>query len=279
MSGDDILHNGLHALWNPDIVVNQNAVMVADGGSYKHSIEYVIMVDDKDKVIRGGKYDVELQDSAYNNACPGHEDDCKVVVDMNKVPSCKFASGKTCEVSVKEADKQTVKIVFDNLKADTNYVIYAYANTYRNNINLENKESLVYVRKSQYTKSNLGFSLGAVTPTAVTKNKVLLTFVGAANLNNSLKGIEYSITVQGGEKISSGIIGKTLTSGEDNITFKLDKDNYPYVEIPLPSGKTLGVNNTINITYYYSDKDSNELKVLKLGDSTVFDYSFKNENK
>lgn len=279
MSGDDVLHSGVHSLLNPDINVSQNAVMTADGDSYKHSIEYIITVDDKDKVIKNGKYEVELQDSAYTNACPGHEDDCKVVVDMNKIPSCKFANGKTCEVITKDDDKQVVKIIFDNLKADTNYVIYAYANTYRNNVNLEEKESLVYVRKSQYTKSNLGFSLGAVTPTAVTKSKVLLTFVGAANLNSSLKGIEYSITVQGGEKISSGIIGKTLTSGDSNITFKLDKDNYPYVEIPLPSGKILGVNNTINITYYYTDKDSGELKVLKLGDSTVFDYSFKNENK
>ena len=58
----------------------------------------------------------------------------------------------------------------------------------------------------------------------------------------------------------------------------LYKDNYPYVVIPLPSGKTLGVNNTINITYYYLDNDGN-ISVLKLGDKTTFDYSFKNENK
>ena len=138
--------------------------------------------------------------------------------------------------------------------------------------------SKVYVRKSQYTKSDLGFSLGAVTPTAVSKKEVHLTFVGAANLNEKIKGIEYSITVQGGERIASGVIGKTTNTSGDEITFKLDSDRYPYLDIAIPDGKELGVNNTINITYYYLDDDGN-ISVLKLGDKTTFDYSFKNENK
>ena len=51
------------------------------------------------------------------------------------------------------------------------------------------------------------------------------------------------------------------------------------MEIPISDGKILGVNNTINITYYYADKDTGELKILKLSNKTVFDYDFKNENK
>lgn len=54
--------------------------------------------------------------------------------------------------------------------------------------------------------------------------------------------------------------------------------DYPYLDIAIPDGKELGVNNTINITYYYLDNDGN-ISVLKLGDKTTFDYSFKNENK
>ena len=279
MTGDTVLHTGLHELWNPEILVSQNAIMTSDGSGYKHSIEYTVTVTDRDKVINDGIYEIELQDSAYNNVCPGHEDDCKVIVDMNKTPSCKFANGKGCTVVSKDADKQVIKVTFDNLKADTNYVIYAYANTHRNNVSLEEKDALVYARTKQYTKSDLGFSLGSVTPTAITKNKVLLTFVGAANLTNSLKGLEYSVNVTGGEKIASGKFGKVNASDSDNIVFKLDKDGYPYLEIPISDGKILGVNNTINITYYYADKDTGELKILKLSNKTVFDYDFKNENK
>lgn len=44
------------------------------------------------------------------------------------------------------------------------------------NVSLNDSEKLskVYVRKSQYTKSDLGFSLGAVTPTAVSKKRYIL---------------------------------------------------------------------------------------------------------
>lgn len=280
MTGDNVLRNGMHELSNPDIKISQEAIMDEE---YKHSIKYSITVEDKDKVINNGKYEVELQNSAYSNACgEGHENDCKVIVDMSKNPSCKFVSGaNSCTVVSKDSDKQVVEIVFDNLTADTPYVIYTYANTHRNNIDLEEKDSLVYVRKSQYTKSNLGFSLGAVTPTAVTKNRVLLTFVGAANINKSLRAIEYTITVQGGDIIKSGSIAIGNKFGLLNETvenFKSDKDNYPYLEIPILDGKTLGVNNTINIIYHYIDKEGN-IKVLNLSGKTVFDYTFKNENK
>lgn len=34
-----------------------------------------------------------------------------------------------------------VEVTFDNLKADTNYVIYAYADVYRNNVSLNDSEN------------------------------------------------------------------------------------------------------------------------------------------
>ena len=262
-------------LRNPSIMVNKQEAIISE--DYKHSIKYKITVIDSNRVITDGKYYIELQDTSYKNVCSNPKD-CQVTVDM-KNNTCTFGNGKSCTVNPVN-DGLVVEVTFDNLKADTNYVIYAYADVYRNNVSLNDSEKLskVYVRKSQYTKSDLGFSLGAVTPTAVSKKEVHLTFVGAANLNEKIKGIEYSITVQGGERIASGVIGRTTNTGSDEITFKLDSDRYPYLDIAIPDGKELGVNNTINITYYYLDNDGN-ISVLKLGDRTTFDYSFKNENK
>ena len=266
-------------LKNPDIKVdNQEAIIESSSSGYKHSIKYKISINDSHRVINDGKYMVELQNSSYQNAC-SNVNDCLVEVDI-KNNTCNFKNGKTCTVLSNTNSGQVIEITFDNLNADTKYVIYAYADTYRNNVSLSESEksSRVHARKDQYTKSDLGFSLGAVTPTAVSNNKVLLTFVGAANLTSSLKGIEYSITVQGGERIASGVIGKVNDTDPDNIVFTLDSDNFPYLTIDIPDGKELGVNNTINISYYYVDKDGN-LTLLKLGDSTVFDIQLKIENK
>lgn len=271
----DKIYMDVAELRNPSITVNKQEAIISE--DYKHSIKYKITVIDSNRVITDGKYYIELQDTSYKNVCSNPKD-CQVTVDM-KNNTCTFGNGKSCTVNPVN-DGLVVEVTFDNLKADTNYVIYAYADVYRNNVSLNDSEKLskVYVRKSQYTKSDLGFSLGAVTPTAVSKKEVHLTFVGAANLNEKIKGIEYSITVQGGERIASGVIGKTTNTGSDEITFKLDSDRYPYLDIAIPDGKELGVNNTINITYYYLDNDGN-ISVLKLGDKTTFDYSFKNENK
>lgn len=271
----DKIYMDVAELRNPSITVNKQEAIISE--DYKHSIKYKITVIDSNRVITDGKYYIELQDTSYKNVCSNPKD-CQVTVDM-KNNTCTFGNGKSCTVNPVN-DGLVVEVTFDNLKADTNYVIYAYADVYRNNVSLNDSEKLskVYVRKSQYTKSDLGFSLGAVTPTAVSKKEVHLTFVGAANLNEKIKGIEYSITVQGGERIASGVIGKTTNTGSDEITFKLDSDRYPYLDIAIPDGKELGVNNTINITYYYLNNDGN-ISVLKLGDKTTFDYSFKNENK
>ena len=271
----DKIYMDVAELRNPSITVNKQEAIISE--DYKHSIKYKITVIDSNRVITDGKYYIELQDTSYKNVCSNPKD-CQVTVDM-KNNTCTFGNGKSCTVNPVN-DGLVVEVTFDNLKADTNYVIYAYADVYRNNVSLNDSEKLskVYVRKSQYTKSDLGFSLGAVTPTAVSKKEVHLTFVGAANLNEKIKGIEYSITVQGGERIASGVIGKTTNTSSDEITFKLDSDRYPYLDIAIPDGKELGVNNTINITYYYLDNDGT-ISVLKLGDKTTFDYSFKNENK
>ncbi len=263
-------------LVNPLITVNnQEAIINKDGSTYSHSIKYKITVKDTHRVIEDGKYTIELQNSSYKNAC-SNTNDCIVEVDI-KNNTCKFKNGQACSVLSNTNNGQVIEVSFENLKANTEYVIYASANTYRNNVSLseEKKTGFVYARKSQFTKSDLGFSLGSVTPTAITKNKVLLTFAGASNITNYIKGIEYSINVQGKETVTSGTFGKTSSSDQD-IVFTLDSDGFPYLTINIPDGKELGTNNKINITYYYLDEEG-QISVLKLGDETVFDYSFKME--
>lgn len=248
------LHNAIGIdvgeLENPTFTVTPEAFIEEKDGNYNYGINYSIVVKDTDRVIKDGIYYIELQDAAYNNACKGHENDCIRTIDIKK-------------------DNFNINEVFSNLEPDTNYVIYIHANTYRNNISLNEKDSEVYVRKGQYTKNNLNFSLGAVTPTAATKNKLVITFAGASNLENTLKKIDYDIAVQGGEKVASGsyIIGT-------NINFKPDKDRYPTLEIPMPGGKELGLNNYILITYWINDKDGNLTK-LEINGKTVHQYTVK----
>lgn len=261
-------------LSNPVISIdNQEAIVTSTGSGYAHSIKYRISVKDPHKVIIDGKYTVELQNSAGKNVCT-NPNDCLVEVDI-KNNTCNFKNGKACTILSNTNSGQVIEVTYDNLKPNTNYVVYALANTYRNNVSLteEEKTSKVDVRKSQYTKSDLGFSLGAVTPTAIAKNKMVLTFVGASNVTNYIKGIEYSVSIQNKEIITSGTIGKTSSSDED-IVFTLDSDKFPYLTINLPDDKEFGENNVINITYYYLDSEG-KISVLKLNNETVFDYTFK----
>ena len=248
----NVMGGDIGELINPTFTVTPTSIIEEDEeGNYIYGITYNIVISDVDRVIKDGIYEIELQDAAYNNACPGEEEKCRRTIDIKKSG---FAITET----------------FTNLEPDTNYVIYISAKTYRNNVSLEEKEETVYVRKSQYTKSKLNFSLGAVTPTAVSPKELVITFTGASNLENTLKKIDYNITVQGGERVASG----SLEIGKD-INFKLDKDGYPTLTITMPDNKELGLNNYILITYWIENEDG-ELVELEINGKTNHQYTVKN---
>lgn len=248
----NVMGGDIGELINPTFTVTPTSIIEEDEeGNYIYGITYNIVISDVDRVIKDGIYEIELQDAAYNNACPGEEEKCRRTIDIKKSG---FAITET----------------FTNLEPDTNYVIYISAKTYRNNVSLEEKEETVYVRKSQYTKSKLNFSLGAVTPTAVSPKELVITFTGASNLENTLKKIDYNITVQGGERVASG----SLEIGKD-INFKLDKDGYPTLTITMPDNKELGLNNYILITYWIENEDG-ELAELEINGKTNHQYTVKN---
>ena len=287
------LYNGplnLAALAKPSIEVNQKTGIDSDSnGNYDYFIEYdTITIIDTNRVIKDGKVYVELEDSTYENACPNGED-CRVELDLyNNVCNPSGTHGRVASCYFKEVGaKNTFSVVikYNKLNPDTNYFIYASADIYRNNVSESVKEDNVYVRKGQYTRSKLGFSLGSPTLTAK-GNTLTLTFVGAANINNnsnSIKGIEYNVNEEGAGKISSGKMGlipsESSTLVKDaisygDIEYKYDTtDKYYYIEIPIPEGKKLGTTNFIVITYYY--EENGHLVKLSLNGNTNHQYYVK----
>lgn len=256
-------------------------------GEYSYYIDYAIKITDIDRVIKDGKVYVELEDSTYENACPNGED-CRVELDLyNNVCNPSGTHGKVSSCTVKSgeaANTFTIAIKYNKLNPDTNYFIYASADIYRNNVSESVKEDNVYARKGQYTRGKLGFSLGS--PTLTAKGNILtLTFVGSANINNnsnSIKGIEYNVNEEGAGKISSGKMGlipsesSTLVKDAINygdITYTFDKNEHPYISIPIPEGKKLGTTNFIVITYYY--EENGHLVKLSLNGNTNHQYYVK----
>lgn len=271
-------------LKKPNITLNQSTGIDEVSGEYDYYISYNIVIEDTDRVIEGGKVNIELEDSTYTNACPNAED-CKVEVDLFNLTCNSNGTNsriKSCSVTENTANnKFTLNIIYNKLEADTNYFIYTHSDIYRNNLSLTNKEEVVYVRKGQYTRSELNFSLGSPTLTAKS-NKLIMTFVGSTNVPNSIKGIEYNVNEEGAGKISSGMMGlipsgtSSLVADATNygdIIYTYDKDGYPYIEIPIPEGKTLGKTNFITITYYY-EENGNLIK-LSINGKTVQQYYVK----
>lgn len=269
----------------PTVTLYQSTGIDEKDGGYDYYIDYNITIEDTDRVITDGKFYIELEDSNYTNACP-NEEDCKVEIDLHKLTCSTDGENsrvKACDLlkETLENNSFTLTIRYGSLEPDTNYYIYAHADIYRNNLSLAEKEDEVTVRKGQYTRSKLNFSLGSPTLTAV-GNKLIMTFVGSTNVQNSIKGIEYNVNEEGAGKISSGMMGLiptgTSTALKDatnygNIIYKLDKDNYPYIEIPIPDGKKLGKTNFITITYYY--EDNGNLIKLSINGKTLQQYYVK----
>ena len=247
-----------HELKEPNFTINQEAIITKKGNDFIYGLKYTINIEDKDKVIKDGILYIKLEDDDFNPICPkGNEENCDKTIDLTKYGS------------------NQIELTYTNLKPNTSYNIHISANIYRNNISLIEKEYPLSVRKSQYTKSDLGFSLGTVTPTALSNNKVLITFKGAINLEEYITGIDYSMTVEGKDKVGSGLIGKSNNAvGLKELVFKLDKDRYPTIEIATDENKVFGLNNNIKLIYYYKDKDGN-INALKIGDSTTDTKSFK----
>lgn len=269
-------------LKEPSIAATPSTDIDNSKDSYNYYIDYTINVTDTDRVINDGKFNIELEDSTYENICSNTED-CIVEVDLFNLTCSLSNNSIASNCSVTESNNSfIIDIRYNNLEPDTNYFIYAYANIYRNNLSLAKKDSVVYIRKGQYTRSALNFSLGSPTLTAK-ENKLIMTFVGSTNIEKSIVGIEYNVNEEGAGKIASGTMGlipsSTSTSVKDAVKEKdliyiIDKeDNYPYIEISIDSDKKLGKTNFITITYYY--EVNGNLEKLSINGKTIQQYYVK----
>ena len=175
----------------------------------------------------------------------------------------------------------TLKVRYASLKPNTEYYISTSANIYRNNVSLDTKEEVVKFGAFQYTKSELGFSIGDPYLTAV-GNNLILKFKGATNnIKESIKGIKYNLYVNRQSEIkldsnekglipsmTSNLVKDAINYGD--IIYKVDKDNYPYIEIPIPDGVKIGTNNDLYVRYYY--EDNGELLMLSINGTTTHRY-------
>ncbi len=53
------------------------------------------------------------------------------------------------------------------------------------------------------------------------------------------------MTVEGFGKVGSGLIGQSNTTTGNQLVFKLDKDEYPTIEVTTDENQKLGLNNNI----------------------------------
>ena len=238
----------------PTIVVEPNAVIDIVDGKNVYGISYRITISDEDKVIKDGIYNIELQsatevDEKGNNinACKGHEDDCRATIDIKKYGV-------------------VVTKKFTNLSPNTNYKLRVYASTYRNNLSLseDKKEQIASIDKFKFTKNELNFSLGRPKAEIANNQEVVITFIGASNLQSSLKGIHYTIKANGKEPIADGELGKTSTSSSASLLYKIDSEGNPTISIPVREGTEFAKSNQLLITYYIEDENG-KIIVFEIG--------------
>lgn len=271
-------------LKEPNIVLYQSTGIDEISGNYDYYIDYNINIEDTDRVIKDGKFYAELKYSPQVKVCP-NEEDCKLEIDLynlkcnsnganSKIASCTIIENKVNNTF-------TLKVRYASLKPNTEYYISTSVNIYRNNVSLDTKEEVVKVGAFQYTKSELGFSIGDPYLTAV-GNNLILKFKGATNnIKESIKGIKYNLYANRESEIkldpnekglipseTSNLIKDAINYGD--IIYKVDKDNYPYIEIPIPDGVKIGTNNDLYVKYYY--EDNGELLMLSINGTTTHRY-------
>jgi len=256
----------INELNKPIFSVYSDAVIKDNLTNY--GIESTITLTDEDKVIKDGIYYIELRDEDSNNACVNKKD-CIVEVNVKEGKCNLTGNNNSCSIPAQSTSNHIVNLSFDNLKPGTWYKIYVYTDIYRNNISLANKEEEVSFVNDQYTKTDLGFTLGFVAATNTKDDEVIVKFIGSSGIEKKLSRLEYNIDKLGtsGEKIDDG----TINISSDDTVFTHDVNGDPMLTIPITSGKKLGTSNSIKITYYYIDDNGTE-KVLIIDGKTNTPY-------
>ena len=151
-------------LKEPNIVLYQSTGIDKISGNYDYYIDYNINIEDTDRVIKDGKFYVELKYSPQEKVCP-NEEDCKLEIDLynlkcnsnganSKIASCTIIENKVNNTF-------TLKVRYASLKPNTENI---------------RKPHLTI----SFTNSNNGCSL-------LSASKILKVSFQTANKNKSAK--------------------------------------------------------------------------------------------
>lgn len=191
-----------------------------------NNLKFNVTITDTSKVIKNGKYCVELLNSAG-----------KLV-----------GNNRKCDIDLVDSNgnvNANVTYNYDGLSADTLYIFRVYADIYMNNIDEVEKTRTVENRKVLSTSTTYGVALGSVAAYG-SKNSVTLSYSSGVNIKD-IKKIEYTLMEKNGGEIAS----ETFIMG-DNKMFNVNGETYRLVI--NPEGLELQSNKSyyVVVGYYVS---------------------------
>lgn len=204
----------------------------------EYYIEFTPTVNDLSKVIKYGKYQVNIKDSAG-----------KPVQDP-------------IDVNVNSINK---KITFSGLSANTLYYIELSYQTYRNNNGLTEDEKINSTPFTDfiYTPVDAGITLGTITAQQNGNKKVILAYNGASNMTNNIKKVKYTISQKGS---SSKVQGEYQITLDNPNIFEISADKTPKLTLDFTdnnNGFSLKAGNTYIISTKYWYEENGKLVPLK----------------
>lgn len=217
----------------PTFAVTKGASVEYGETDNNYVLTFEISPIDNSKVIKNGKYRVELIDSENN-----------VIDSRNGLDATLLKN----------------KLVFEGLNPDTEYRLLIYADIYMNNLSLINKEQEEAVDAGTYTNSTIkeqylmfttgasGVSLGSMVVDAFEDN-VVVSFVGGANIEK-ITSVKYTIR-QGSNIIKTG----TYAMGTDkNFLYTATDDYYKLIINPTGLKFQEDIVYNVNLNFYVGEE-------------------------
>jgi len=232
----------LEELKLPLLSAVKRANVKKDSGKFIYSIELDVGITDTDKVIKDGKYIVELYEDGNKK-----QPIATTTLDVNEIGTIIFAD----EIDPEADPKYNIAV---DLEPDTKYNIKINYTTYMNNKTLRDEADknerpyLEYTEKTNtfnvdvYTTGESGISLGDISLTPTSK-KLVMSFFNSSNLEN-VTYMEYTIYKSSEASVSVASGKYTIGEGKDKTLISVDdgiKGKYYNFEV-IPENFTFELN-------------------------------------
>ena len=217
----------LTRLSDPEITANRASYEV-------DSLLFRVSIKDSSKVIKDGKYCVELLNSA-NKPIEGYPTKCGIDV-----------------VDKEGRELKNIEYKYEGLTPDTLYIFRVYADVYTNNMGEKNKERVIENRQTISTSTSYGVALGSVAAYG-SKSSVTLSYSSGVNIRG-IKKIEYTLMERNAGEIASDTYYMDVADSNHNKDFEVSGDAIKLVI--NPEGLTLQSNKSYYLVMsYYVEKD------------------------